>query len=132
MSEHDTFEPVHPDDAQEQLRYLRRLQWRYPEETQAIDESRLHDIVRDALKLCPALRIDDPKEVLRFLALSLLITTEQRQSALLQTVIQRVMLASGTWSATKRLNFIYQHVVSRPVPQPEPDYGPWFIAAPIF
>jgi hypothetical protein len=132
MSDEQTFLPLRPEDPDEQLLYLRRLQWRYPKETALVDEAHLRGIVREALKLCPVLRIEDPKDVVRFLALSFLITPEQRKSALLETVIKRVMVATDSWSATKRLNFIYKHVVGRPPPNPEPDFGPWFIADPRF
>jgi hypothetical protein len=132
MSDEETFPLLRPDDPDEQLLYLRRLQWRYPKETGVVEEARLRAIVRDALKLCPLLRIEDPKEVVRFLALSFLITPEQRKSVLLETVIKRIMLAADSWSARKRLNFIYKHVVGRPPPDPEPDFGPWFIADPRF
>jgi hypothetical protein len=130
MSDDETFSPVRPDDPEEQVLYVRRLQWRYPKETAMLDEARLRNIVRDALKLCPLLRIEDPKEVVRFLALSFLITPEQRKSALLAAVIKQVMAAVDSWSARKRLNFIYRHLVGRPPPDPEPDFGPWFIADP--
>jgi len=132
MSHEETFLPMHPDDPDEQLVYLRRLQERYPKETALVDEARLRGIVREGLKLCPVLRIEDPKEVVQFLALRFLITPEQRKSALLETVIKRVMVATDSWSATKPLNFIYQHLVGRPPPDAEPDFGPWFIADPRF
>lgn len=128
MSEQDMSRPVQPDDPDEQRAYLRRLQWRYPVETAALDEARLLEVVCDALKLCPVLRIEDPHDVVRFLALSFLITKDQKRSPLLETVMKRIMVAIDSWSATKRLNFIYKHVVKRAPPDPEPDFGPWFIA----
>lgn len=132
MSDEDTFPPVRPDDPDEQLLYFRRLKWRYPRETAPIGEDRLQGVVRDGLVLCPALGIDNPKDVVRFLALAFLITQQQRKSAFIETVIKRVMVASDSWSATKRLNFIHKHVVGRPPPDPEPDFGWWFIDDPRF
>lgn len=121
---------VRPDDPEEQESYFRRLRGRYPKETAGMAPDQLRVIVREALIQCPPLRIREPRDVLRFLALIVLITPEQRQSKLLETVIRRVLTAVDDWSATKRLDFIYKHVVGRPPPNPEPDFGPWFVEAP--
>jgi len=127
MNDDEIFDPVRPDDPDEQLLYLRRLRWRYPDETASVTEEQLGTLVRTYLKNCPLLKIEHPNDVVRFLALGLLITPEQRKSALLSTVTQRVLTASDIWSAAKRLDFIYTHVVGRPVPNPEPDFGRWFV-----
>jgi hypothetical protein len=124
----ETFRPVRPHDPGERLHYLRQLQWRYPVESGAVDEAWLENAVHAGLALCPPLRIHDPKEVLRFLALALLLTPAQKQSALLMTVVYRVLMAIDTWGARKRLRFIHTFVVARTPPDPEPDFGVWFIA----
>ena len=126
----EKFAPVQPDDPQEQQQYLRELQWRFPKETGAVDGSALEKAVQEGLKLCPALRISDPKEVRRFLALTVLLTPAQKQSEFLRTVVYRVLMAMGFWGARKRLNFIYTLVVGRAPPESEPDFGVWFIADP--
>jgi hypothetical protein len=116
---------VRPDDPEEQSLYLRRLRHRYRKESAVLDQAQLREMVLDRLKLCPRLRIRDPRDVLRFLALSVLITPIQRQSPFIDNVMRRILEAVNDWSATKRLDFIYKHVVGRPVPVPEPDFGPW-------
>ena len=126
----EDFPDVLPDDPEVQMVYLRRLRGRYPQETAALDPDRLRAVVVEDLQRCPPLRIRAPRDVLRFLALRVLITPEQRSSRLLDTVIRRVLEAVDDWSATKRLDFIYKHVVGRPPPNPEPDFGPWFVEAP--
>jgi hypothetical protein len=126
----DSFPPLLPDDPHEQVQYLRRLQWRHPDEASAVDERCLLDVVRAGLRLCAPLRIRDPREVVRFLALSFLITPAQKRSNLHATVIKRVLLAVPGWRATKRLNFIYTHVVGRRPPETEPDFGVWFVVDP--
>ncbi len=73
----EPFDPVQPDDPEQQTRYLRQVQWRYPDETRAVDATALEVAVKEALKLCPPLKINDPKEVLRFLALIVLLTPAQ-------------------------------------------------------
>jgi hypothetical protein len=124
------FPDVRPDDPEVQTLFLRRLRGRYPEETAGIDADRLTEIVRNGLKRCPPLMIRDPRDVLRFLALGVLITPEQKKSKLLEAVLRRVLEAVEDWSATKRMDFIYKHIVGRPPPNPEPDFGPWFVEAP--
>lgn len=126
----EPFEPVHADDPAQQMHYLRQVQWRYPRETGAVQAAALEDAVKEGLRLCPPLRINDPKEILRFLALTVLLTPAQKQSTLLTNVVYRVLLATDGWGARKRLNFIYKFVVGRAPPDPEPDFGVWFIADP--
>lgn len=125
----EEFPDVHPEDPEVQMVYLRRFRGRYPRETAAIDLDILKAVVVEDLKRCPPLRIRAPRDVLRFLALRVLITPEQKSSKLLDTVIRRVLEAVDDWTATKRLDFIYKHVVGRSPPNPEPDFGPWFVEA---
>lgn len=121
---------VRPDDLEGQESYFRRLRGLYREETAGMAPDQLMGIVREALTQCKILRIRKPRDVLRFLALSILITPEQKKSKLLGTVTRRVLEAVDEWSATKRLDFIYKHVVGRPPPNPELDFGPWFLEVP--
>jgi len=122
---------VRPDDPEEHKRYLRKLRRRYRKEITGMDQDQLLEIVRDALKLCPSLKIRKPSDVLRFLALRILITPAQSRSRFLVTVIRTILEAVDDWSATKRLNFIYKYVVGRPPPTEEPDFGPWYAEGPI-
>jgi hypothetical protein len=121
---------VRPDDPEEQEAYLRRLRGRYPNETAGMSSSHLMETVREALGRCPPLLIRKPRDVLRFLALVVIIAPKQNESKFLRAVNRRVLYAVEDWTATKRLDFIYKHVVGRPAPDPEPDFGPWFAEAP--
>jgi hypothetical protein len=62
-------------------------------------------------------------------ALRVLLTPEQRQSGLIQGVLVRV-LGHLDWPSTKRLDFVYNHVVGRPVSPNEMDFGADFAPAP--
>jgi hypothetical protein len=132
MSDGETFPPLNPEDPGQQALYLTRLRWRYPKETGTVTEARLLEVVREGLKLCVPLHINDPKEILRFLALSLLLTPAQKRSALLRAVLYRVVKAYSNWGAKKRLDFIYKYVVGRAPPDPEPDFGVWVMNDPRF
>ena len=124
---------LRPDDPEEQNLYIQRFRGRYAKEIAGLDPSWVTENVRENLKLCPPLRIRDPRDVLRFLELKMLVAPAQAQSPFLQTVTRRVLEAVDDWSATKRLDFIFKHVVGRTAPVPEPDFGPWFdgIPAPV-
>jgi hypothetical protein len=126
----EQFPPVQADDPAVLQQCLKELRWRYPEETGAVDGSALEAAIREGLKLCPTLRINDLKEVRRFLALTFLLTPAQKKSPLLGTVVYRIVMALAYWGARKRMNFIYKFVVGRPPPEVEPDFGTWFIADP--
>lgn len=117
------FPDVHPEDPEEQMLYLRRFRGRYPQ-TAGLDEDLLLEMIRENLALCPPLLIRHPNDVLRFLKLRILIAPKQ-QSQFLQTVTRWILEAVDSWSATKRLDFIFKHVVGRPPPAEEPDFGPW-------
>lgn len=128
--EEDDTPDIRPDNPEEQMLYVRRVRARYPKETAGVDPDRLQELVREGLRSCPPLCIRRPIDVLRFLALSFFITPEQKKSKLLDAAIRRVLGAVEDWSAGKRLDFIYKHVVGRPPPHPEPDFGPWFVETP--
>jgi hypothetical protein len=120
---------VRPDDPEEQRLYLRRLRGRYHAETAGADETRLLGAVRDGLLLCLTYQIRSPREVIRLLALDLLFTPAQKQTTFL-TAVTRSILFEVERPSRKRLDFIYKHVVGRPPPNPEPDFGPWFVEVP--
>jgi hypothetical protein len=128
--EEEIFPPIEPDDPEVLRHYLGQLRWRHPEEARAVDAGALERAVHEGLRLCGPLRINDPKEILHFLALILLLTPAQKASALHTTVVYRVLLQLSIWGARKRMRFIYRFVVGRPAPDPEPDFGVWFIADP--
>lgn len=126
MTDSEDWPDANPDDPNEQQRYFWRLRSDYPAQTRSIDDEELRRMVREGLALCPALEIKEPTELVRFLALAFLITGEQRTSPLLRDAY-RVVIDNTDFSARRRLNFIYRHLVNRPVPSPEPDFGPWFV-----
>jgi hypothetical protein len=116
--------------SQQEVRSLvKRLQGRYPAQTRDIDPAELLRRTREALALCPALEITDEKDVFRFIALSVLITDEQKRSKLVEGVTRRI-LANLDWDSEKRLDFLYKHLVGRPVSPDEMDFGPTFIPGP--
>ena len=128
----ESFPLLEPDDLGVRRHYLGQLEWRYPAETAAVEQSALQAAVHEGLKLCVHLLIKDPKEILRFLALVLILTPEQKRSQFFTTIIYRVLTASHTWGARKRMRFLYKFIVGRTPPEQEPDFGLWFIADPRF
>jgi len=122
--EDESLPDVHPDDPEEVESYVRKLRGRYPNETAWMDPDQLVQPVREALGRCPALFIRKPRDVLRYLALVVVFAPKLNESKFLGAVIRRVLYAVEDWTATKRLDFIYKHVVGRPLPDPEPDFGP--------
>ncbi len=114
---------------QEELRWVKRIQGRYPEQACIIDLAELRQRVREALVLCPALVITEEKDVFRFIALGVLVTSEQKRSKLVEGVVRRI-LGNLDWESSKRLDFLYKHLVGRPVSPDEIDFGPTFIPGP--
>jgi hypothetical protein len=128
----ESFPLLEPDDHGVRRHYLGQLEWRFPSETAAVERSNLQASVYESLRLCVPLRIKDPKEVLRFIALVLLLTPEQKRSQFFTTIIFRVLVAIDAWGASKRMRFIYKFLVGRAPPDREPDFGVWFVADPRF
>jgi hypothetical protein len=120
------FPDILPDDRDEQMEYFRRFRGRYPKETGELYPDELLNKVREALALCPPLRIRAPRDVLRFLAIRILHYPTLTKSTFLTNIVERVLNVVEDWSATKRLDFIEQHVLGRSLPDIEPDFGPWF------
>jgi hypothetical protein len=126
----EIFPLLRPDDPEQRRLYLSQLRWRHPDECNAVDPDALERVLHAALEACVLLRINDPKEILRFVALPVLLTRQQKQSQLLTNVIYRVIVSSRSWGARKRLDFIYKLVVGRAPPDPEPDFGVWCVLDP--
>jgi hypothetical protein len=119
----------HPPMTEDEQRWVHHLQARFPDETRGRAEQDLARQVRGLLSLCGPLQIAAEKDVLRFIALmAVLLTPEQQGSRLVQGVVRRI-LAAPDWDAAKRLDFLYEHVVGRPVSPDEPDLGPTFVPA---
>lgn len=115
--------PASPHD---DMLLVKRLQGRYPEQTHGLTEKELLRRVREALAAAPALEITEEKDVFRFVALSVLLTPEQKASKLVEGVLRRI-LANVDWEGEKRLDFLYKHLVGRGVSPNEMDFGPNFI-----
>ena len=114
---------------EEELRWVKRLQGRYPEQTRGVDPAELRQRIREALAVCPALELTEEKDLFRFIALSVLLSPEQKKSRLVEGVMRRI-LANLDWDGAKRLDFLYKHLVGRPVSPDELDFGPSFIPGP--
>lgn len=125
MSDED-WPDIRADDPQELLRYFWRLRGSFSRDCAAVGDRELNRLVRDGLALCNSMDIKDPQDVLRFLALSFLITPEQRASRFLMKVHQ-LIIENTDVSARRRLNFLFRHLVGRPAPLSEPDFGQWSI-----
>jgi len=113
------------EDVPVELSWVRRLQWRYPQQTSTVNEAQLVEMVRAALSTCPTLLIVDDRDIFRYLALSVLLTSTQKQSPLIQGVLVRI-LSKLDWDGKKRLDFVYRHVVGRPVSPQEAEFGMFF------
>jgi len=122
----EDFHDVLPDDPEEQTLYLQRFRGRYAKEIATLDPTELENSILAALQRCPSLKIRDPRDVLRFLRLEILVLPKLNASPFLKAVIHRVLNAINDWSATKRFDFIDKHIIGRPVPTQEPDFGPWW------
>ena len=130
MTEADERSVVDPDDENVRQKYFWRLRGDYPEHTASVADEELFRVVREGLALCGPLSIDEPNEIVLFLALAFLITPEQRKSPLLRSVYQQV-IGNTDFSARRRLAFVVRHLVGRAVPSLEPDFGPWFVSMPV-
>ena len=115
-----------PALTEEEQLWVRRVEAQYPKEAQAAGPDRVAQLVKAYLRLREPMAIEEDKEMLRFLGLGLLITPEQRRSKLIEGVVRRI-LAAPDWDASKKLDFLYKHVVGRPVSPNEPDFGPGFV-----
>jgi hypothetical protein len=104
----------------------REIRSRHPKESAQYSEAQLAEMVAASLATCGPLQIQEHEDILRYAALRVLITPEQRASPLIRGVAQRI-LSSLSWSPSKRLDFVYQHIVGRPVSANEPDFGPLFV-----
>lgn len=122
----EDFSDISPEDPEEQMHYLWRFRGRYAEEIATLDPTELECSILSALHRCPSLKIRDPRDVLRFLRIEILVLPGLIGSPFLTTVTNKILNAVGDWSATKRLDFIDKHIIGRPVPTQEPDFGPWW------
>lgn len=106
--------------------WAKRLRARYPAKAREINDVHLEEMVRAALAACPLLEITETRDTFRTIALRVLVTPEQKQSKLVEGALLRIM-CNLQWSPKKRLDFVYKHILDRPVAPEEPDLGSAFI-----
>lgn len=122
----EEFGVIDPENTQQQSDFIGRFCGLFAAKIQDIDRAELEKAIINALRECPALKIRAPRDVLRFLRLMIFVKPALHSSPFLTAVTDRVLYAVHDWSATKRLDFIDKYVVSRPLPEREPDFGPWY------
>lgn len=106
--------------------WAKRLRARYPARAREFDDVQLDELVRAALAACAPLQVTETRDIFRTLALRVLLTPEQKQSKLTEGALLRIM-CNLEWSAQKRLDFVYKHIIGRPIAPDEPDFGVAFI-----
>lgn len=106
--------------------WVRRIRARYPEESGRFTSKQLEDSMPGWLDLLEPLQLAEHGDQVRSISLCVLLTPEQRRSKLVQGVLKRIM-AHLEWDAKLRLDFVYKHLVGRPVSPDEEDFGPKFI-----
>jgi hypothetical protein len=108
--------------ANDTLFWVHRIEWRYPTESSALDAAQLRQAVQEALASCAPLEVNNDYDIFRFVALRVLLNPEQKRSPLIQGALVRT-LSNLDWDCTKRLDFVYKHIVGRSVLSPETDFG---------
>jgi len=102
------------------------LKTHYPKECSQYADARLAEMTSQSLETCPNLQITEAADIFRYVALRVLLTDEQRHSPLQLGTMIRILTNFG-WDANHRLNFIYKHIVGRPVSLHEQDFGALFV-----
>ena len=106
--------------------WARRIRARYPKESAKFSSQQLELSLAGWIDLLSSLDIVEHEDQVRFLNLSVLITRDQRKSVLIQGVLKRIM-SHKAWPPKARLDFIYKHVVGRPVREDELNPGSQFV-----
>ena len=94
------------------------LKQRYGQRLERQDDDRLARYIDDCRAAAAAAGIEDPNDVLRFIALRFELSPQQQASPLISAAAVRV-LGIHQWSSRKRLDFIYKHLINRPPPKDE-------------
>lgn len=106
-----------------------RMKSRYPRQAARYNDEQIRKSMVGWLGLMENLGFTEHEEQVRYLSLCVLLSPEQRQSKLVQGTLQRV-LSNLTWEPSQRLDFIYAHLVGRPVSGDEEDFGPQLLFLP--
>jgi predicted GTPase len=102
--------------------WCNRLKHLRPAACSALGDEKLKSVVSGWVQLMAPLQIEEPQDQSRFIQLAVLLTPEQKESALVNGVVRRV-LSNTDWEPKSRLDFVYKHLVGRPVSKPEEDFG---------
>ena len=113
-------------DSEIQQQFVNRLCSRYRFETANHSGQHILSIVQKAFAGCVALEIYGKKEIYRFLALSILLTSDQLSSPLIEGVLKRI-IGNTDWSDKKRLDFLYTHLIGRSDRSDDTDFGDGFV-----
>ncbi|MEZ6063188.1 MAG: hypothetical protein R3C19_22815 [Planctomycetaceae bacterium] len=105
---------------------LKQLKWRYPREASRYTDEFLLASLTAWAAIAESVGIDDDTDRLRLMSLAVLLSPEQRRSKLCNGVLRRI-LNNDDWTMPQRLDFLYEHLVGRPVSDPEEDFGPRFV-----
>jgi hypothetical protein len=81
----------------------------------------LDDLVCRGIAAAELLGLTDDEDIYRFTILPLILDPVQRRSAMIHGLIVRAM-GQIRWTPTRRLDFIYEHVVRR-IPLPSSEVG---------
>jgi hypothetical protein len=107
-------------------RWAARVRARHPQQAARYTPEQLERSMAGWYGLLDTLGIEEHEDRVRFLALAVLLTPEQRASRLVNGVLRRTM-ANTDWEPSQRLDFVYKHLVGRPVAPDEEDFGPTFV-----
>lgn len=106
--------------------WVKRIRARHPLESRYLTSEQLEASLSGWLGLIEPLQIHEHQDQVRFLSLSVLLTSEQRRSKLVEGVLKRIM-SNLDWEPKQRLDFVYKHLVGRRIAPNEEDFGPKFV-----
>ena len=87
------------------------------------EETELLAFIQRGIEASAKIGLFEEEEIFKFLSLRFLFSPEQQHSLFIQGIAIRI-LDRLDWSGTKRLNFIYKHLVNRSPPFREEYYAP--------
>jgi len=107
-----------------------RARARYPKQAALYTDEQIERSMAGWLGLMEPLGFAEHEDQTRYLLLCVLLSPEQKQSNLVQGVLRRV-LSHTDWEPDQRLEFLYRHIVERPVSPDEEDFGPDFVPSAV-
>ena len=112
-------------DAPQIRKWVARVRARHPVESARYTEEQIEKAMFGWLNLMEPLGLNEHEDQVRFVGLCVLLTPEQRRSPLTRGVLMRIM-SYKKWPSHIRLDFVYKHLVGRPLSANEEDFGPKF------